>query len=85
MFHFQPMTAASAILSFLGDLPRGTAGTLVLGIALCAISNLLANRAADGERARRLNVDRERQAEIRGQAIMREDLLLSLGRQLTRQ
>ena len=79
------MTAASAIFDFLGSLPGGNAGALVLGIALCAMTNLLANRAADRERARRLAVDRERQAEIRGQAIIREDLLLSLGRQLTRQ
>ncbi len=60
-------------------------GELVLGIALCTVSNLIANRLADKERARRRACDRERELEIRGQATGKEDRLLALHGQLTRQ
>jgi hypothetical protein len=60
-------------------------GELVLGIALCTLVNVLANRAADRERARRAACDQERETAIRGQLTVREDRLLALHRQLTRQ
>jgi hypothetical protein len=82
------MTAiASGTLAEISELLKqvGSTGGLVLGIALCTISNLLANRGADRERARREACDRERELEIRGQVTAREDRLLALHRQVTRQ
>jgi hypothetical protein len=60
-------------------------GQLIVGIALCTIVNVLANRGADKERARRMECDRGRELEIRGQLTVKEDRLLALHRQLTRQ
>jgi hypothetical protein len=80
------MNACLGTLSgLLAGLPLGRTGALVLGVALCAVVNALANRAADRERARRAAVDGLRTAEMRGQAVMREERLLALNDQLTRQ
>ena len=78
-------------IAFVSDILNGIAvndgstAVVLAGIALCTFSNILANRGVDRERARRLACDRASELEIRGQATVKEDRLLELHLQVTRQ